>query len=232
MNLGIVGAMEEETQSENRDRQKVRVVGSNASEARIAELESRLEVVTKLALSSDHRCRLLTSAVIWTCKLSVDSDWVKTFNAGTTQFETQQKALRNQKKSEDEIRAMIGIPSIFGLNRWFQRVTEMHKDKAYIDSIKAEMTKWTWQYVQEEIPVARVGKMFNMGDKKVEVNCPAVDCGLVKLEQIGTDKFTPAHAWIMIKEEIKKDMSFKLLAGMAPAGDLARKCQAWIDEKK
>ena len=91
------------------------------------------------------------------------------------------------------------------------------------------------EVVADQIRHCRVSKMFSSSVKRLEVSCPLAQTVVYFNPQVQetvpekVEELTPAWAWVQILAVIKKSKNFKALEGLAPAGDLARKVQEYID---
>ena len=78
--------------------------------------------------------------------------------------------------------------------------------------------------------VATLAKMYNAADKRMEVACPT-ESSWAEADMTKVENFLPVHMWVYIKRAILAEGG-KEMMGMAPAGDLERKIQEYLDEQK
>ena len=178
------------------------------------------------------------------------------FKSGTTEYEETQKAKKAEGMTMEAFKEECGIPSVWGFNKMvatFQQMQDHHlenleevKDKDqeafakyeaqknFIALLDKSIESWPrlggWKLIHQQVPHCRVAKMYNAGDKRLEVSCPSIHswelADLTKQE-----KLMPVHIWIYIKNMILAEGG-KEMMGMAPAGDLERKIQEFLDESK
>ena len=73
-----------------------------------------------------------------------------------------------------------------------------------------------WKAVHAEVKYARIQKNFKAELKRLEINI--------------VDKSPSDEAWQIIREDLKRDKEVRELPGVAPAGDLERQLQRFLDE--
>ena len=108
----------------------------------------------------------------------------------------------------------------------------MNKEK---DLVEASMKIWEqhggWKLVHTELPHSVIGKMFHSSVKRVEVSCPTEAMVQRNPQEhlLEGQYLRPAHMWIKVKNIMMQDGAVEM-AGIAPAGDLERKVQQYLDE--
>eukprot|EP00973_Karenia_brevis_P055235 7680226-Karenia_brevis.AAC.1 len=89
---------------------------------------------------------------------------------------------------------------------------------------------WSWQQVVAEVPHCRVTRMFNQEEKKVEMAIPksvTMEKAWVPSEE---KDVTISFVGVLVQRRLAMQTGYKLLQGSAPAGDLERKLQTWLDQ--
>ena len=73
-----------------------------------------------------------------------------------------------------------------------------------------------WKAVHADVKYARIQRNFKAELKRLEINI---------MNQSPSDE-----VWRIIKEDLKRDKDVRELPGVAPAGDLERQLQRFLDE--
>ena len=116
-----------------------------------------------------------------------------------------------------------------------QQSFETYESQAeFVAKLKVRIEAWPklggWKLIHRDLPHCRVAKMYNTPEKKPEVSCQ----GEVSWDQSDlttVNKFMPVHLWTYIKRTIMAEGGKEML-GMAPAGDLERRIQEFLDKAK
>ena len=149
---------------------------------------------------------------------------------------------------------------MWGTNYWFKHLVKLMKEemqKAAGQSEQNQETKnkievmdketqlveesmkmWDryggWKLVHTELPHSVVGRMFQSTVKRVEISCPTEtmvqrDPNANMLMEEKMKYYRPVHLWIKVKQ-MRMEEGAVGMAGIAPAGDLERKVQQYLDE--
>ena len=79
--------------------------------------------------------------------------------------------------------------------------------------------------------------MFHSVNKRLEVSAPGLHTLKAMFQEVDkkvpgdVNQLTPTWAWVVILEEIRLAKGFEGLEGLAPAGDLERRVQEFIDSE-
>ena len=94
-------------------------------------------------------------------------------------------------------------------------------------------TQGGWKTINAHIRHCRVAKMYKSENKRLEISCP-LEQNLIPGETPATvDGLTPTWAWVHVKHVLSKDSKgFMPLEGIAPAGDMERRVQDYLDSMK
>ena len=141
--------------------------------------------------------------------------------------------------TSEKIKAMIGIPSVHGFCEMATYVVSLRLDKiseAMTEAMKLWKTQEGWLTVHKHIKHCRVSNMYHSTHKGLEGSCPlalvirpTLPTYLLKEIPSDVNQLTPTWAWLVISELLKQETEYQALEGIAPAGDLARKVQEYID---
>ena len=139
-------------------------------------------------------------------------------------------------KTYPQVKELIGGPNIFAFNQVvgdnMEKIKE--KDEALHDKIRHSISEWpkkkpAWQVIQQSVGHFRICNSFKGDRRNLEVG-QGTNPMMHKLSQ---DVMSPMDVWEGIVEIVLKNESdVQLLEGHAPAGDLERKIQQWLDEIK
>ena len=221
-----------------------------------ARLQDLVKIMCKLLLSNSLQVRALRAIMIECIKVRTQSPWVVAHKNGTTAYEKLQKEQKELGIVMEKFKEISGIPSVHGFNQMCLRLVELLKEslaaaettkdqdqthmntflaaEAKLKSVQQGISQWPvlggWKYVHRHIPHCKVAKMYNANDQKLEIAAPFS----VPTEEDMASKapalplVTPTVAWILIKDLIFQEGG-KEMMGMAPAGDLERKVQEFLD---
>ena len=213
-------------------------------------------LIGKLTLANALQIRTIRAIIINCIKVKTNSKWAQEFKAGTVEYEVTQKAHKADGKTMEEIKEVIGIPSVWGFNKLlaaYQQMQDNHlanleadKDKDqnafntfesqkdFVAKLNKSVDEWPrmggWKLIHQLVPHCRIAKMYNAADKRLEVSCPG-EASWDNHDFTKLSTMTPLHVWIYIKRAILAEGGKEML-GMAPAGDLERKIQEYLDEQK
>ena len=241
-----------------------------SEEDELRRMKELMTLMAKLTLANALHARTLRAIVIQCIKIKADSKWAVAHKAGTVEYEQLQKRHKADGKVMDEIKELIGIPSVMGFNKMvgvYAQLEDNHlanleafkdKDQAsfqkfeaqkyYVTKLHKSIAKWPtmegegvtsykgWKLIHRQLPHSRVAKMYNAQDKRLEMAAPTeANWDMSDWLEAGGDKevmiLWPIHVWIMIKKAIL-GAGGKEMLGMAPAGDLERKIQEYLDGEK
>jgi hypothetical protein len=210
-----------------RKRQAAEGADVSASSAPLAINDEQVRDLVKLVLSNTQCTRMLKAAVLRTFKFFTDSPWIVGHRQATTQFNTAAEALRKEKGPE-EAKEALGHPGVHGFNALVkQLLSEMCPDQQVI--VKQAIDKWNWKTVSDEIKTCRVEKMMESKFKRLVICCPAAEGKHSPNADLAA--WTPTDCYLeMIKIWNAPSSKVKDLRGQAPAGDLERKMQQYLND--
>ena len=256
MDFGAPAAADSSQEAKAHKRRGVRTTAQDDEEKRYKEM---IITIGKLALSSALAARTLKAVTVQCIKMNVNSQWIVWHKEGTGGYEVLQKQHKDAGMTMEAVKDKIGIPSVHGFNRLCvkmleildEKVKTLEKDKdkdqqshnAFEDqkaktlNIKKSIESWAskgiWKYIHRHIPHSKVCNMFQSNEKKYEISAPMevmVNEMMNDFESVAD--FTPTHVWMMIKAEMLKEKTSKEMMGVAPAGDLERRIQEFLDAEK
>ena len=196
--------------------------GESESE-KIKRLESLMLLVVKLSLSSAQAVRVLKSCTIDVYRLSSAECFVVKAMAALDQFISTSKSYEDKALQMEE----IGLPHHHIFNSLMGTALEVFENqlkepeapeiKAYIGAMGKMDRKDMWNMWQSQVRHCKIVKAFDKKFKKLEVH-------IVQ----GTEAL---KLWNLVVQAMSiKDKSFKILAGIAPRGDLERKLQDYLEK--
>eukprot|EP00973_Karenia_brevis_P073073 10148913-Karenia_brevis.AAC.1 len=109
--------------------------------------------------------------------LEVDSDSIPVENAkkSTTAWMANQKKLKEDGKSTEEVKKALGPPSVHVINGWVKEMMqEMEPSVAAL--LQEQVVTWkSWEVIHKDFPVCQVGKCFNSKKKKIQLGVPRAE---------------------------------------------------------
>ena len=195
------------------------------------DLKDVVRIIAKLSLSNSQSSRLLKSILIDCWKLEASSDMITNMKEATRSFADTAKSMREDAKTSDSIRAELATPAVHAFNAILKTIFPTVQDK----SKKSETEKFVQYYqskgLQELARWVKHCKAIPMYDKKfirLELH--------ISEEEVLPDHpkggLTPLHVFNdIVKPFLLTQKGYAPLQGMAPAGDLERQVQAWIDKQ-
>ena len=195
-------------------------------------------IITKMCLSNSLKNRVFTAILIRCYQVSTESDVVVKCKAATSKFEAVQKELKEeQSMANHNIKDKIGIPSVHVVNTLLAMAEAKVKGTELGAKLTETIQKWKeegkdWRHIHHAVPHARISKMYESSSKRLELSIP-------QATRVNTDNLLASEpkdcTWavmVAIQHVVHQCPGFRLLEGIAPAGDLERKAQAWLDELK
>ena len=219
--------------------------------------EEVVSLIAKLTLSNALQARIQKAITCRCYKMKEESPWIKAHqNARQSYTENQIKA-KNNGLSVESFKEQNGTPYVWGSNAiialFIKVKTDKMKeleDKGGEEAVVAEMKKDTemynrsvaawenwegWKLIHKCIPHSQVSRMFRREDKRLEIGCPMLeeikqnpDAYLLTHPDTKEPILRPDHLFAQIEKCIIKERAREML-GVAPAGDLERKIQQWLD---
>ena len=229
---------------------------SKAEAQEATRMQELIIMLSKLTLNNTQQNRMLKAIVVQCFKVLTKSTWVEVHKEARASYAQSQQEAKKEGTSADVFKEKYGLPHVWGMNAWIKQLlteletehTKMETDgkdpsiieqsKTHIQLIKDSLKAWPeqggWKLIHKDIPHCSVSKMFNSAEKRVEVSCPMEDVVannpsqfLLKTE---TGNFLrPVHVWLELKDRMIKQGA-KEMQGIAPAGDLERKIQSYLDD--
>ena len=189
----------------------------------------------KLTLKNSQDIRMLRAAVGYTFRFETESQWISVFRAATQRYNEAAEKYREQGKSAEEVKQIMGIPAVHGFNAWVMHYTESLKEKSPDQMAKAQVAigKWAaagWQHIHEHIPVCKRENMHTSKYTRMYITAPLA----VGKAQASSDmeNWTPTDFFIEMRNTWNAPGSkITQMRGEAPRGDLERKLQSWVDDK-
>jgi len=217
--------------STGEDRSRLKKAKSSSSEE--LQYKDFLTILGKLALNSAMQVRIHKAIIIDCYKVLAASLWFTLHSEATKSFATAQSKLKEEGKSPQEIKEMIGMPSIHGFNSMVKHVMTLKIPEAA--KLKTAVALWEtqegWKTIAQHIRCCRFSKMFNAQDKRLEMSVPLEMH--TDIDEEDHTALTPTWAWLIIKREMLKESSSHIqMEGVAPPGDMERKIQEWLDANK
>ena len=72
----------------------------------------------KLTLKNSQDIRMLRAAVGYTYRFETESTWISVFRQATQKYNEAAEKYREQGKTAEEVKHMIGIPCVWVFNEW------------------------------------------------------------------------------------------------------------------
>ena len=189
----------------------------------------------KLTLKNAQDIRMLRAAIGYTFRFESESDWIMVFRQATQNYNEAAEKYREQGKTAEEVKQMIGIPCVWGFNEWVKLYINKLKEKSP-DQMQKALTasgKWQaagWQHIHEHIPVCKRENMHTSKYTRMYITCPLA---VGKAQASGDmENWTPTDFLIEMRN-IWNAPGSKIvqMRGEAPRGDLERRLQGWVDDK-
>ena len=194
-----------------------------------------MELLAKLCLANSLQTRLLRAIVIDCFRVKTDNKYIVAHKEATIHFAETAKSLKeNESLSPEEIKERIGIPSVHGFNAMLKAMIQ-DKVPGY-EKLTEAVALWKsqqgWRTIHMHIRHCRVAKMYKSEFKRLEVSCPLEQNCQAGAAPATVDGLTPTWAWVQMKAVILKTDGFMTLEGIAPAGDMERRVQEYLDSMK
>ena len=214
MNLGL-----EQNQGERPS--KVRAVARQGMED--AETKKLLSTLAKLSLSNAMQIRALRSILLEVHQVPAANPYIQEAMQATKKYAEAAKEMSPKDKEE-----RLGLPHIHVWNALLAVATRnleqraKEQDPSHQESLAvlleyaSKYQEQGWKAIHHEVKYARVQKNFRPELKRLEINL---------MESSPSDK-----VWAIIKADLRRDQGVRELPGVAPAGDLERQLQRFLDD--
>jgi hypothetical protein len=209
MDLGI----EQDARQQEAGPTKRRAVGSRDD----GELKKITAVLAKLCLSSALKARCLQSILLTVLLVPESNSFVKVGLEATKKWTDKVKDASRDEKDK------LGLPHVHCFNAMLALCQQRLKDKNAQEELKtigdycaaAQRAASPAKEIARDVRFWRIQRNYDREFKRIEYS---VNVG------------TQAHAVaIIIHKELLTNEGVRELPGIAPAGDLERKVQAWLD---
>ena len=213
MNLGLA--------TEGRP-QKIRAVERGSKDD--GDVKKLLAVLAKLSLSNALQLQALRSILLVVHQVPTDDAYIQHAMQATKTYAEKARDMSSKEKED-----VLGLPHIHVWNALLmvtmQRLEEKIKDKkdGSFEEMLAKLKHYAdtyqdkgWRAINQEVKYARVQKNYKADMKRLEINI-----------REGTPS---AQVWDVIRMDLCSFADVKELPGVAPAGDLERQLQRFLDE--
>ena len=233
--MGDIGAAAQKEEDAAGAPQSKRGRGAEVrSAAEVKKMEELMVLLSKLCLSSALQCRDHKAIVMDCVLIKTDSAWYREFKAATEKFTDTQRRLKDQGSSPPQIKNMIGIPSVHGFNALVKHALVLKPvwGKQLEEAVKLWASQDGWHTIHAHVPHCKISRMFHSTQKRLEVSVPQEHMVPLEDTQITeVAQLTPTWAWTRIKKLVLQDPDHHALEGIAPAGDLERRIQEFLDSQ-
>jgi len=162
--------------------------------------------------------------------------YIAAHKQATTDFSEAAKKLKEEDGlSSEEIKERIGIPSVHGFNAMLKVAIEakVTGHAKLSEAVLLWKTQAGWKTINAHIRHCRVAKMYKSENKRLEISCPLEQNLVPGVVPDSVDGLTPTWAWVHLKLILSKTSTgFMPLEGIAPAGDMERRVQEYLDSMK
>ena len=190
------------------------------------ETKKLLATLAKLSLSNALQLRALRSILLEVHQVPTDNRYIQEATKATKAFAEAAKEMSAKDKEEQ-----LGLPHIHVWNALLGVAMRSLEDRqkanqdptlqlqSSLMALKEYASTYQelgWKAVHAEVKYARIQKNFKAELKRLEINI--------------VDKSPSDEVWQIIREDLKRDKEVRELPGVAPAGDLERQLQRFLDE--
>ena len=179
-----------------------------------------LSLVAKLSLSNDQQTRAMRAILLDCIKLPSDCEVAKAIMEATTKWHENIKEVpANQGRFEKH-----GLPHLHAWNSmvaWFKFTQQDHLIQASIKEYTAEFENLPlgerFLHLSDQVLHVRLAKNFDKDYRRLECN----------FKQNSPSE----RMYAMMKPFLLRIPDAHALPGIAPAGDIAKKLQQWLDDQ-
>ena len=209
--MNLLGGSAEEPPRQDAKR---RAVGSRDE----SDLKKITTVLAKLCLSNALRARCLQSILLTVLLVPESDPFVKVGLEATKQWTDKVKSASREERDK------LGLPHVHCFNAMLSLCLRKLTEKGGHDEQVATINTYCnqsqaatnpVQHIASDVRYWRIQRNFDRDFKRIELN---VNIG------------TKAHAVsLIVKDMLIQQEGVREMPGIAPAGDLERKVQAWLD---